>query len=136
MKKICEYCHTEYETDYKKQRFCCDNCRVRSYREQQRNERKKAMKVYRDHAPQPRRLYDNVISETDPRRQLARMKAGGLLNSEYWELFAMVDREYYGGRTIVNGIPTTEEAFADLVLMQIDIDRRIDIWTQSNKQGS
>ena len=136
MKKICEYCHKEYETDYKKQRYCCDNCRVRSYRERQRNERKKAMKGYRDHVPQPRRLYDNAISETDPRRQLARKKAGGILNSEFWELFAKVDREFYGGCTIVNGIPTTEEAFADLVLMQIDIDRRIDIWTQSNKKGS
>ena len=87
------------------------------------------MKVYRDHVPQPRRLYDNAISETDPRRQLARMKAGGILRSEYWELFAKVDREFNGGCTIVCGVPTTEDAFADLVLMQIDIDRRIDIWT-------
>lgn len=130
MKKICDYCHNEYETDIKKQRFCSDLCRVRAYRERQRTERKKAVKAYKDRQPQPRRKYDNVISETDPRRRLVTMRPRGLFALEYWKLYAEVDKTYYGGRGVVNGINTDDPNFAELVLITLEVDRRLVCTTQ------
>ena len=83
------------------------------------------MLAYTRPDPERRTPYKNDIPATDPRSRLAKMRAQGLLTTDYWELYAEVDRIYNGGSGIVNGIPTDAPYFADAVLMQIEIDGRI-----------
>lgn len=136
MIKTCEQCGKEYDATKPKQRFCSDKCRQRAHRERQQDERKKALKADKDRVTQPRRTYTNEISATDPRRRLIKMRARGLLTWEYWNLYAEVDQTYYGGGSVVNGVPTDAPHFAYAVLEQIEIDGRIICQSQVGKKNN
>ena len=93
------------------------------------------MLAYTRTDPERRTPYKNDIPATDPRRRLAAMKAHGIMSWEYWNLYAEVDQTYYGGRSVINGIPTTAPYFADAVLARIEVDGRIYGFTQGHQQN-
>ena len=133
MKKKCKYCGKEYDAIKRKQKYCSDACRKKAFRESQREERKEALRVYKERIPeQQRKAYTETMSVTDLRHRLVKLKARGLMTLEYWELYAEVDRIYYGGTGIVNGIPTNAPYFAESVLIQIEIDGRIECFIRGN----
>lgn len=134
MTKKCEYCGIEYTPTKEKQKYCSGLCRQRAHRERQKDDRKKAITAYKSNAPQPRRIYNNDMSVTDPRSRLVKMRAHGLLTTQYWTLYAQVDKIYNNANGVVNGIPTDTPNFAEAVLVQIEIDGRIDCWTQRTNE--
>lgn len=134
MTKVCEYCHKKYTASKVTQKFCSGKCRTAACRERQQSGQKKEIKVYKSRTlSKPRRIYDGVIGETDPRHQLTTLRSHGLLTPEYWTLYQEVDRKYHGGKGVVNGIPTSAPNFVEAVLIQIEIDGRIDCWTQAKE---
>lgn len=132
--KKCKYCGKTYTPTKAAQIYCSDRCRQRAHRERKSDDRKKALRAYRERTPKPRRLYDNEISATDPRSRLTKLRAHGLLTPEYWALYAEVDKQFNGGNGTVNGISTTDPYFVDAVLFRMDLDGRIVCETQEKKK--
>lgn len=131
----CEYCGNEYHPSNKRQRFCSDLCRMRSFRKAQQNERKEAVKVYKDRIAKPKQVKHQGISEQDPRSKVAKLKAKGIRSLEYWRAFQECDLQYYEGGTSVNGISTQLPFFAEGVLLSIEEQERVAI-TATGKNSS
>ena len=137
--KICKHCGKEFEAAQKNKIYCSDKCRKAAFDERRadkRKKRKREMLAYTRSDPERRTPYKNDIPATDPRRRLVKLRANGLLTAEYWNLYAEVDQTYYGGGSVVNGIPTTAPYFADAVLIQIETDGRIICETQGSNKNN
>lgn len=120
MTKKCDYCGKSFTPHNKRQRFCSDACRKRSFRESQQEDRKKAVKAYREKDEvRPRHNWKGIPSD-DPRWKLVRLKAKGICSIEYWEAFKECDLQFHGGRAVVNGLSTQLPYFAEAVLTSID----------------
>lgn len=123
-KKICKYCKNEF-TAYKSNTiYCSDKCRKSAFKERRDKERNKlreeritTMRSTPDHVS-----YKNKIPADDPRVLLSQAKAKGNNSVEYWELFKTVDDNFYGGRSVVNGIPTNAPHFAEAVFYKVETD--------------
>ena len=102
----------------RRQRFCSDLCRKRSFRKAQQDEQKEARRVYREASRHPRTYTE--MDASDPRMKLAKLKANGILSEEYWSLFRECDLQFNGGSAVVNGISTKLELFASAVVMSIE----------------
>lgn len=140
MTRICEYCGKEYEPQKEYQQYCSGKCRSAAFRAKKREERKEAIRAYKarqaEKLPtQPKRDY-HTLSETDPRSRLVKMRARGLLTPEYWELYAAVDQEFYGGRTVVNNVPTSAAFFPEAVLITIEETGVIHSWIQGTRNNA
>lgn len=129
---VCKHCGKEFKPKKTYQKFCSDACRKRDFADAKLRERKEARQARRANSPQPqpRKLYDNVLDATDPRRRLTKMRARGLLSPEYWTLYAQVDKLYNGGNGIVCGIATTDPNFTEEVLALIYVNGRVICWTE------
>lgn len=130
MKKKCEHCGAEYQAHRPTQKYCSDRCRTAAYRERLQGDRKKALRAYRIKEAQPSPgMRTEGIDIADLRAKLCRMRRKGIMTEEYWKLYQEVDLKYYGGRSVVNGIPTNTEYFAEAVLIRVQEDQRIQIST-------
>ena len=120
MTKKCDYCGKSFTPHNKRQRFCSDACRKRSFRESQQEDRKKAVKAYREKDEvRPRHNWKGISSD-DPRWKLARLKAKGICSFEYWDAFQECDRLYYGCSSVVNGVSTMDPLFSENVMYSIE----------------
>lgn len=132
-KKICKHCGKEFVAAQKNKIYCSDKCRKAAFderRDDKRKKHKREMLAYTRPGPERRAPYKNDIPATDPRRRLVKLRANGLLTTEYWNLYAEVDRIYNGGTGIVNGISVNDPDFAEKVLALIYVNQKINCWSE------
>lgn len=129
----CEYCGNEYVPTKKRQRFCSDRCRVRSFRKAQQDERREERRSYHEaHRQIPRY---KVLDASDPRVRLVKLKSKGIVSEEYWSLFQECDLRFYGGAAVVNGISTRLDYFALAVVQSIDELGIVSITSEKEKEN-
>lgn len=128
--KQCEYCGRTFTPSKGIHKYCSDRCRKKAHKERQ----KKAIEAHKKQTPrpQPRKIYESHISAADLRSRLIKLRARGLLSPEYWTLYQEVDKTYYNGSGVVNGVSVNDKNFVEEVLAHIYVDGRVECWTQGN----